>query len=135
MQILNKTKSNFELRIETLDDLWILSQIIAENDKVYGTAERKVKIGSSDNAKQVRKLFKVELLITKITFTGKELRVSGNIQNENEFTQIGENHTLTYCPNETINLEKSNLLLFQKKLLDKAVNSKKSMNLLVLFDN
>lgn len=134
MQILNKKNFSYELRIETLDDLWILSQIIASNDKVFGTAERKVKIGASDNAKQVRKLFNVELIITKVTFTSKQLRITGNIQNETEFTSIGESHTLTYLPNETINFEKQSMLSFHKKLLDKAVNSKKSMNFLVLFD-
>lgn len=134
MQILNKKSSHFELRVESYDDLWILSQIIAQNDKVFGTAERKVKIGNSDNAKQVRKIFNIELLINKVAFTGKQLRVTGNIQNETEFTSIGESHTLTYSISENINFEKHNMLGFQKKLLDRAVNSKKSQNFLVLFD-
>ncbi len=134
MQILNKNKSNFELRIESLDDLWILSQIISSNDKVFGTAERKVKVGAGENAKQVRKLFNVELLITKVVFTSKQLRISGNIQNETEFTSIGESHTLTYLCDEVIKFEKLSMLVFQKKLLEKAVSSKKSKNLLVLFD-
>lgn len=134
MQLIDRNNFNFELRIETLEDLWVLSQFIVPTDKVFATTERKVKIGSGDKAKQVKKIIFVELDVNKTNFDSSVLRVSGEICNETEFTAVGQAHSLNFSVNDKIKILKKSVLKFEEKLLDNAINSKKSKNFLVLFD-
>lgn len=133
MQLIDRDNFNFELRIETLDDLWVLSQFIVPGDKVFATTERKVKIGN-DNTKQVKKIIFVDLKVNKTSFENTVLRVSGEICNETEFTAIGQSHSLSFGINDSIKILKSSLLKFEEKMLNSAIESKKSKNLLVLLD-
>lgn len=134
MLILNRENLRFELKIESLEDLWILSQFISPQDRVFGKTERKVKIGGENSTKQVKKIIFVELLTKKANFESNILRISGEIQNETEFTAIGQSHTLNFQVGDKIEFEKKTILDFEEKLLDRSINSKKSKNLLLLFD-
>ncbi len=134
MNLLEKHGLNFELRIETLEDLWVLSQFIIPGDKVFATTERKVKIGSGDKAKQVKKIIFVDLDVRKTNFDSSVLRISGNICNETEFTAVGQSHSLNFGVNDKLKILKKSILKFEEKLLDNAINSKKTKNFLVLFD-
>ncbi|MCA9497507.1 MAG: pelota family protein [Nanoarchaeota archaeon] len=134
MHLIDKNNLNFELKTETLDDLWILSQFIVPDDMVFGTTVRKVKVGGENSTKQVSKIIFVELLVKKVVFENETLRISGEIQNETEFTAIGQNHTLSFGINDKIKVLKKNLLKFEDKILDNSLKSKKTHNLLILFD-
>ena len=134
MQILNQENKLYELLIENLDDLWIISQIIEQNDEIFGKAERKVKIGSENNYKITRKLIYVELKITNIKFENEILRITGNILNENEFAPINSLQSLSYKPNDKIEFKKNTILNYHKKLLENSINTKKSKNLLIILD-
>lgn len=134
MRLIERAGLNFELMIETLEDLWVLSQFIVPTDKIFATTERKVKIGSGDKAKQVKKIIFVELDVSKTNFESSVLRVSGEICNETEFTAVGQAHSLNFSVNDKIKILKKSVLKFEEKLLDNAINSKKSKNFLVLFD-
>lgn len=133
MQLIEQNNSIYELRIETLEDLWVLSQFIVPNDKVFATTERKVKLGD-DRSKQIKKIIKVDLLVKKTNFDNDTLRVSGEIQNETEFTAIGQAHSLSFNINDKIKFEKASVLKFEEEMLKNAIESKKSQNLLVLMD-
>ena len=133
MNLINRENSIFELRIESLEDLWFLSQFIAPNDTIYAVDERKVKIGDN-NTKQIKKLIRIDLKTTKTNFDSEILRVSGEIQNETKFTAIGQSHSLSFKVNDTIKIEKKNLLKFEKDMLDNALKSKKTKNILILLD-
>lgn len=134
MNLIARTANTFEFFIETLDDLWVLSQFIIQDDKLYATTERKVKIGTDINYKVVKKLIFVELLVKQVKFESDTLRAAGEIQNETEFTAKGASHTLTFKIGDKIKIEKKELLKFEKKLIDNACNTKKSTNLLILLD-
>ena len=133
MQLLSQENSTYELRVDSLEDLWILSQFITPDDKLFASTQRKIKIGN-DKTKTATKIIHVELLVQKTSFEHETLRVSGTIQNETEFTAIGQAHTLSFGVNDSIKVLKTNMLNYEKKLLDKALKSKKSLNLLVLLD-
>ncbi len=134
MNLILKEDNIFEFFIETLDDLWVLSQFIVPDDKLYGKTERKVKIGSETNYKVTKKLIYVELLVKNIKFESNVLRTTGEILNETEFTSVGASHSLSFKIGDKIKIEKKNVLKFEKKLIENAINSKKSLNLLVLLD-
>jgi len=134
MQILEENNNNnFELKIESIEDLWVLSEFITPNDRVFATTTRKVKLGS-DKTKQVTKIIFVDLLVKKTQFSSEILRVSGEIQNETEFTAIGQAQTLNFNVNDKIKIKKIQIMDFEKKLLQRAVKSKNSKNLIILLD-
>lgn len=134
MQQVSREGLLFELKPQSLEDLWILSQFITPNDRVFATTQRKIKVGNSENAKTVTKLIYVELETQKTSFEHEVLRVSGKIQNETEFTAVGSNHTLSFSINEVLKIEKKNLLNFEEKILKQSIETKKSLSLLVLLD-
>lgn len=133
MQLIEENNFYFELKPENLEDLWLLTQIISTGDIIYSTTKRKVALGD-DKKKQVTKIISVELVVKKIFFESQVLRVTGEIQNETQYTAIGQSHTLTFTPGNNIKLQKSQLLNVEKQYLDKALTSKASINLLVLLD-
>jgi protein pelota len=133
MQLLERNRNLFKIKPESFDDLWVLSEIIQEGDLVFSKTKRKVKIGN-DSSKQVTKLIFVKLLVEKVKFEGEILRVSGMIQNETEYTQIGQFHTLNFEINSIVEFEKNNFPLYLKKLLDRALDKKKGNYLLILID-
>ncbi|MFW6285698.1 MAG: hypothetical protein ACOC16_00845 [Nanoarchaeota archaeon] len=134
MKLLEKKDNNYEFLIETLDDLWILSQYINVDDKIFGKAQRKVKIGSETNYKVSKKNIFVELLVKQVKFENKQLRIIGEIQNETQFTTIGMSQSLSYNLSDKIKLEKNTVLKYQKKLIENTIKSKNSYNLVVLLD-
>ena len=134
MILIERNNLNFEFLIETLDDMWILSQVLNPNDKLYATTERKVKIGNETNYKIVKKLIFVELLVRQVKFENEVLRVTGEIQNETEFTAKGASHTLKFNLGDKIKIAKKELFKFEEKMINNAIDSKKSHNLLVLLD-
>jgi protein pelota len=133
MQLRNQEHSLFELYIENLDDLWILSQVISPGDKVFAKTQRKVAIGN-DKKKQVTKIISITLVVSKVQFHSQVLRVSGSIENETEFTAVGQSHTLQFSVGDCISLEKKQFLSFQKKLLDKSLAYKGNKALLLVLD-
>ncbi len=134
MLILKRSKFNFELKIESLDDLWILSEFITPDDVIFATTQRKVKIGNDTSAKQIKKIIFVELKVKKTIFDSEILRIFGEIRNETQFTAIGQSQTLNFKIGDKIKILKNNLLKYEEKLLENACKSKKSMNFLVLLD-
>lgn len=134
MQLLSKDVSNYEIRPESLEDLWVLSQFLAPEDTIFATTERKIKVGNENNPKITKKLIFVELLVKKVVFENEVLRVSGEIQNETEFTAVGSSHTITFEVNDNVKVNKKSILKFEENMLNDAIKSKKSLNFLVLFD-
>lgn len=133
MQLLEKDRNLFKVKSESLDDLWILSEVIQEGDLVFSKTKRKVKIGT-DSTKQVTKLIFVKLLVERAKFEGEILRISGKIQNETEFTQVGQFHTLNFEVNSVLEFEKKEFPFYLKKLFDRALDKKRGNFLLILID-
>lgn len=133
MQEISRNNLLFELKINHLEDLWVLSQFISQNDIIYSTTKRKVAIGN-DKTKQVTKIMYVELNVQKVVYETDLLRVQGEILNETDFTAIGQSHTLSFSINDSIKIQKKVIHKFELVQLEKALNSKHSLNLGVLFD-
>lgn len=133
MQLISREKNLFELRIDHLEDLWILSQFISQGDILYATTKRKVAIGQ-DKTKQVIKLMYVELKCQKNFLDTELLRVQGEILNETEFTAIGQSHTLNFQINDTLKIKKNILHSYEEKQLQKTLDTKQTLNLGILLD-
>jgi protein pelota len=120
---------------ENDDDLWVLSQIIDQNDQVRGRTLRKVKIGGEDqrNAKVSRKPMTLSISAEKIEFGGEQLRVLGQITSGPDDISLGEHHSFTIEAHDTIQITKQHWPSYQLEKLKQAKHQAKTV-LLCVFD-
>jgi len=137
-QYLDLKKGEAKLKIENLDDLWYLSQIIDIGDLVKGKTIRKIKIGQESDRKLriVKKPTFLKIRIEKIEFskTSGTLRLLGVITEGPEDVQRGEHHTFNIEPNTVFTLIKERWLTYQVDRLKEACKEKTSKILIVVMD-
>ncbi|MDD5499874.1 MAG: hypothetical protein PHT91_03295 [Candidatus Nanoarchaeia archaeon] len=104
-------KSNFKInevtvKIESLDDLWYLSQIIVPGTIIKGKTFRKVSVNEKESD---RKHVFIELISEKIEFKEFEdiLKILGKIEaSSDERVQKGEHHSFNLSINDEITILK-----------------------------
>ncbi len=135
---LDLKKGEAKLKIENLDDLWYLSQLVDIGDIIKGKTIRKIKLGKDSDRKQaiVKKPFFLKIKIEKIEFSklSNALRVLGVITEGPEDIQKGEHHTFSLEPNTIFTLIKERWLKYQVDRLKEACKEKASKILIVVMD-
>jgi protein pelota len=140
MQIMkrNLKQGEVSLRVDSLEDLWYLSQLIAAGDLVSGRTERKIKIGEGNDSKQavVKKTVFISLNAERVEFHkySDVLRVSGKVVEGPEDVPHGSYHTLSVEPGVSITIKKEEWLGFQLDKLKEAEAGIRSKIILVVFD-
>ncbi len=138
MKLLNRNKQEIKVRIENLDDLWYLSNIIDIGDFVRGKTQRKIKIGEKEdrNIKVIKKSVFIELQAEKIEFskTSNALRVLGAITQGPDEVQKGLHHSFSLEMNSVITIKKERWLKYQLDRLKEASSAKISRILIVVHD-
>jgi len=106
----NLKKGELKLRIESLDDLWCLSQIIEPGDRVRGKTVRKLKLGDAEQRKSesVKKSVFLEIMVTTVEFHdyASALRASGTVTEGPEDISHGSHHTFALEPGSIITIIK-----------------------------
>ncbi|MFP4402024.1 MAG: hypothetical protein ACLFPL_02235 [Candidatus Nanoarchaeia archaeon] len=137
-QLKSKSKNYDEYLIESFDDLWVLSKYLQHNDVIFSKTQRKVAIGSGEKTKQTTKIIVVELRVQRVELQSNQLRVSGEIINENEFVSVGSHHSLSYEIGDSIEINNSNTAPtkpeYVHSLLNNALKSTKHKFLIILCD-
>jgi protein pelota len=108
MKIIKKNLKNGEvsIKIESLDDLWYLSQIITPKCIVKGKTYRKISVSEKESE---RKQVYIELEAEKVEFRefGDNLKVLGKIiHSSDDRVQKGEYHSFILSANDEITLSK-----------------------------
>ncbi len=125
-------KGEMKVRVENPDDVLVLNRIIAEGDFVSGFCERKIKIGTGENAKSVKKSYFLKILAEKKDFEGNELRVNGKTVEEKEDIPKGSYQTIEAIPGAEIVIEKNKWSAYHlQKLKDSAVESRQKIMIVV----
>ncbi|MBU90300.1 mRNA surveillance protein pelota [Candidatus Woesearchaeota archaeon] len=110
-------KGEIKVKVENLDDLWYLNQIIEKNDLVKGKTLRKIKIGEETQRKQktVKKPVFLLLQVTQVEFskTSNILRISGLVKEGPEDVPLDSHHTFNIEENSIIAVIKQKWLKFQ----------------------
>lgn len=136
MKILGKNLKKGDIGIEITDeeDLWTLSHVIGPGDLVRGQTERKIKIGSDENAKVVRKTIFLKLKTEKVEYEpqNNSLRILGTIMEGPDDISLGSHHSFNLEIRHKINIEKQ-WVSFEIKKLEEATKPK-SQILLIAFD-
>ncbi len=127
-----------KVKIESLDDLWDLSNIIEEKDLITARTERKIKLGGGEDRKSqvVIKHVTITLTTEKIEFsqTNNTLRISGKITEAPEDIPKGTYHTITAEENTILTIKKEQWLKYQIDKLKQASQQKQLHVLICVFD-
>lgn len=118
-------KGIVKLKVENMDDLWYLSNIIDPSDLITGKTQRKIKLTQETERqkKVVKKTATIKIEIEKIEFhkSLNSLRVSGIIRQAPEDIPKGSHHTINIEENSVIKIEKK----FLKYQIDKIKEASK----------
>ncbi len=138
MHIIHKDlkKGILKLKLECLDDLWVLQNVIEPGDFVSGRTLRKIKVTDKDG--NVTRLSKEQvslaLAVEAIEFhehTGV-LRVSGIVQEGREDVPRGSHHTFNLEPGSVITVRKEAWLQYQFQRIEEAQHSARPVLVCVL---
>lgn len=138
MKILSKAfeKGYCKLLLEDSEDLFTLSLVINQNDKVKGSAERKIRLGGEgEKGSVVRKKITVTIDVENVEFSEikNELRINGRIIEAPDFIPKGDFQTISIVPGDSISIEKK-WTRYDMKRIEEAVGAKRIPILAVLFD-
>ncbi|MBD3405482.1 MAG: mRNA surveillance protein pelota [Candidatus Lokiarchaeota archaeon] len=119
------------LKMESLDDLWHLYNIIANGDRVISRTSRRIRIGDEDSRKResVRKVMTLVLEVEDVAFHSfsNRLRIKGIIlEGPDDLVNIGSYHTFNVEQNDIITVIKEYWPKFLLKRIKKAVQDEKS---------
>ncbi len=135
MQILSHDfrKGYAKLRVNSLDDLWYLSQIIEAGDRVRAKTTRKIKLGEKEEA--VKKTIILSIAVEKVEFHryNNILRIAGKTNEEKEDIPKGSFHTISIDEESEFTLEKEDWPDYLIKRLKEAAE-KKYQYLVCVFD-
>ncbi len=129
MRIIHKDlkKGIIKLKVEDLDDLWVLQNVVEAGDMVSGKTLRKIKVTDKDgNVTRVSKehVF-LQLVVEEAEFhehTGM-LRVSGVVHDGPEDVPRGSHHTFNLEPGSVIIIQKEAWLHYQLQRIEEAQQS------------
>ena len=132
----NLTQGVIKFSIDNLDDLWYLSTLVDKGDFVKGSTYRKIKVGTDENCKVIKKKVFLKLLVESIEFHRytDSLRIGGNIVDGPEDISRGSHHTFNIDSGSILTLEKKKWLKFHVDRLREASNSDNFNILLCIFD-
>lgn len=130
-------KGLVKVKVEHMDDLWYLSNLIDEGDKVKGSTIRKIKLGESTDRKMkiIKKTVFLTIEVKRVEFQigSNVLLISGIIIDGPEDIQRGSHHTITVEEHNDISIQKQ-WMKFQLDKLKEACEEKKPDVLIVVHD-
>ncbi len=131
MKILKKDmrRGKVVVAVESLDDLWHLSQVIEAGDVVSSKTTRKVKATEKEAEKKT--LF-LELRVEGVDFRDGALRVSGRTAEEKEDVPKGSYHTLDVEVGSSVGIVKESWQRYHLKRLEQAAERQAKTVILVL---
>jgi protein pelota len=117
------------LKIETLDDLWHLYNVVAPGDIVISRTMRRVRVGAEDSRKQesVRKPMTLKLAVEDVSFHNfsNRVRILGKIlEGPKDLVDLGTHHTFNVETGTTLTIVKERWPSFLLNRLKEAEKSK-----------
>jgi protein pelota len=129
----NKKQGEITVRIEDLNDLWSLYNVISKGDKIVSLTSRRVvmKEGSSGE----RKIMKLKLLVEDLGFHEftNRLRIKGTIlEGPKDFVSYGSYHTFNIEVNNKITIIKDEWLRQDLKRLKEASKFSSEFSMIII---
>ncbi|MHA1777432.1 MAG: mRNA surveillance protein pelota [Promethearchaeota archaeon] len=135
MQILKNNSKNGEIlvQIDSLDDLWILYNIILPGDQIKGRTVRRVVLREGDAGE--RKPMTILLDVEKVEFHefSNRLRVTGTIlEGPEDYVSHGQHHTFNLEPGQRIRIFKDKWFKNDINRIRRSMNRDGSSKILVV---
>ena len=128
------------VEVQSLDDLWHLSQVIDSGDRVKARTIRKIKLGREKGEERKTAFVKKHVTIT-VEVENMEfhkysniLRLSGRVAEGTEDIPVGVYHTINVEEGAKLKIIKNHWLKFQIEKLKEAASEKELKILVCLFD-
>lgn len=128
----NKKQGEISLKIENLNDLWALYNVISSNDIVSARTQRRVVL--REGSKGERKAMKLKLKVENVSFHefSNRLRIKGIIlEGPEDFVSFGTYHTFNIEINQKLSITKEKWLNHEIRRLKES--SKLESNFMILF--
>lgn len=110
------------VKVENLDDLWYLSNVISTGDLVKTKTYRRIRADEESTSSE-REIVFIKILTDKINFNGKILHVLGTItESSNESIPLNNYHSFNISAGDVIEIEKE----FEKTHLEILKDASKS---------
>ena len=127
-----------KIKVESMDDLWYLSNVVDNGDVVKGQTTRKIKIGDKDdrNVKIVKKIITLAIEVEKVEFHkySNNLRISGTIKEGPEDVSKGSYHTINVEDGTVLKIIKPQWLKYQIEKIKEATETKPPNVIICIFD-
>ncbi|MCK4739984.1 MAG: mRNA surveillance protein pelota [Candidatus Thorarchaeota archaeon] len=104
-------EGKIKLKVETLDDLWHLYNVVGPGDQVISRTMRRVRVGDESGRKQesVRKPMTLKISVEDVSFHSfsNRVRILGTVlEGPNDLVNIGSHHTINVEPGRTLTILK-----------------------------
>ncbi|MFW9919152.1 MAG: mRNA surveillance protein pelota [Candidatus Thorarchaeota archaeon] len=124
----NLKEGKIALKIEFLDDLWTLYNVVGPEDIVISRTTRRVRVGDDDARKQdsFRKPMTLHIKVEDVNFHSfsNRVRIKGTIlQGPSEYVSIGSYHTINIEVGDTLTIVKDT---WPKYIIDRLKEAEKS---------
>lgn len=122
---------------DSVDDIWLLSQIIQQEDWVKAKTLRKIEGKRQSEQRStgaIRKPMVLTVAVEKIEFTGESLRILGIIQQGPESVTNGEHHTLVIEVATQLTITKKQWPAYMVQRLQEATRAKQQSIGIIVFD-
>lgn len=85
-----------KLQVESLDDLWVLYNVLNQGDTLYARTTREVKVGDASPGTRVPMILGIKVSRVEFQQFSDKLRVGGVVvEGPDEYGVIGKHHTIT----------------------------------------
>lgn len=107
-----------KLQIETIDDLWVLYNILRENDIVYSKTTRDVKIGDNSTGTRIPMILGLRVKHIEFQQFSNKLRIRGIvIDGPEEYGVRGKYHTLSLGLGDVLSVIKEKWSEFELEMI------------------
>ncbi len=131
VQNLDQKNSRLSVRIDSLDDLVFLKQIIESGDFVTGRTYRKIKLGDEGSRQRsIKKSIKIKLRVDKLAFD-RFLRIHGTVETEIEGIAMHSAHSIEVGMGTELEIEKEGWKKYQLTLIKNAEEASKAPKALI----
>lgn len=130
-------KETIKLRVENLDDLWVLYNIVVTGDTVFATTFRRVKRskeeGRADRGERIPLYLGIKVKSVAFHEYSTRLRIKGTIiRGPEDLVTIGAHHTLNIDIDDTVTIVKEKWTGYAIRRLEDAVKASATPQLLIV---
>ena len=131
----NFKKGEIKVKVENLEDIWYLSNIIEKGNVIKGRTTRKISYGGKEGKPRVeKKVVFLSINVEGVDFGSEVLRILGKVVDGPEEIGRGSHHSFELSEGTIVSITKENWLKFQLDWLKEAVKAKIAKILICVMD-